>query len=184
MDGSIRNQDGFTLLELLVTVTLMSIILMASVPGFSDLLSRHHVSSTKSELKKAVHLARSEAIMRGETVFLCLTRDGISCIQTQGKQLMVFTDPDYQGGRSSKSHTLFKYSWSKRNVEVSYNRALLKFTPRGYASGTNGTITICSRLDTQNDGLIISTLGRVRSARDYNKDGIKDKSPGTPLACS
>jgi type IV fimbrial biogenesis protein FimT len=184
MDGSNRKYAGFTLLELLITLILVSILVFLSTPSFSDLIHQNGIDSAKQELKKAIHLARTEAVMRGRTVYLCLTKDHINCTEDLGSLLMVFTDSNYQGGRSIDSRTLMIYRWPTKIIKVSYNRPLLKFSPRGDAIGTNGTFTICHRRVPKKDGLIISSLGRVREARDYNNDGVKESSPTSPLVCS
>lgn len=184
MEGPTRTSYGFSLLELLIALVLLSILLLTSVPIFSDLISRNNITSTKLELKKAIKLARSEAILQGQTVYFCFTPDEIRCNGDQGGSLMVFTDPNYQSGRSSESRTLYEYSWPSEALQVSYNRSLLKFSARGHAMGTNGTLTICDREGLRKDGLVISTLGRVRQAEDYDGDGVKEKSPSTPLVCS
>jgi len=183
MDGTNRNEGGFTLLEALITISIVASIALIAAPNLSKLLEKNKVETAKSHIKRATYLARTEAIMRGESVYLCLTEDGKSCSNQKPSRVMVFTDPNYQGERSSQSKLLMNFSWDNKNIRVTYNRSLLKFTPRGYASGTNGTFTICSSSKATQDGLVISTLGRARSVEDYNRDGIPDKAPGIPLTC-
>lgn len=63
-----RRQHGFTLIELMVTVTLMAVMLAVGVPSFRDFIASQRVKSAVSEFNSALFLARSEAIKRNTQV--------------------------------------------------------------------------------------------------------------------
>ena len=58
---------GFTILELMVTLTVLGILLGVAVPSFSTFVQNSRVTSQTNELVSALNLARSEAIRRGGT---------------------------------------------------------------------------------------------------------------------
>jgi type IV fimbrial biogenesis protein FimT len=62
---------GFTLVELVVTVTLLGVLLTIAIPGLQQLTLNQGVKSAAFDLFSALEYARSEAIKRpGETVTL------------------------------------------------------------------------------------------------------------------
>jgi type IV fimbrial biogenesis protein FimT len=61
---------GFSLIELLVTLVIAAIVLGIGVPSFKSLLQRQRMTTTANDLFAAMHLARSEAIQRGDRVDL------------------------------------------------------------------------------------------------------------------
>lgn len=73
-----RTQRGFTLIELMVTVSVLAILLAVAVPGFAELIRGVRASSDVSALTTALSLARSEAVKRNRTacVFSASWGDG------------------------------------------------------------------------------------------------------------
>jgi len=66
-----RVAAGFTLIELVITVTLLGVLLSVAVPGFRQLTLNQGVKSAAFDVFTALEYARSEAIKRpGETITL------------------------------------------------------------------------------------------------------------------
>ena len=66
-----RRAGGFTLIELVITVTLLGVLLSIAVPGMRQLTLNQGVKSAAFDLFSALEYARSEAIKRpSETVTL------------------------------------------------------------------------------------------------------------------
>lgn len=72
-------QQGFTLIELMVTISVMSILLMMAVPSFNEGMLGNKLRSYANSLVAGTHLARSEAIKRNTQVTLCVSSNGTSC---------------------------------------------------------------------------------------------------------
>lgn len=68
---SIPYQRGFTLIELMVTIAILSILLTVGIPNFQTIRDANRVTGAANEFTAALHLARSEAIRRGVDVRLC-----------------------------------------------------------------------------------------------------------------
>lgn len=60
--------DGFTIVELMITLVLAAIILSAAVPSFRDLVQSNRITAQVNEFITALNVARSEAIKRGATL--------------------------------------------------------------------------------------------------------------------
>jgi type IV fimbrial biogenesis protein FimT len=72
-------QAGFTLLELMVGVTIIAILLAMAVPSFTDAGLPSQLRSVANDLVAASQLARSEAIKRNTAMTLCVSPDGATC---------------------------------------------------------------------------------------------------------
>lgn len=66
---SMSNKDrGFTLIELMVTVTIAMILVMLAAPSFNDLIQRNRMTSQANDLLSLFQYARSEAVKSGNDV--------------------------------------------------------------------------------------------------------------------
>lgn len=66
-------QRGFTIIELMVTVTIAGILLAVAVPFFRDIIISSRLNSVSLELADSLALARSESIKRNRTITFCTT---------------------------------------------------------------------------------------------------------------
>jgi type IV fimbrial biogenesis protein FimT len=64
-------QAGFTIVELMVTLLVLSILLAAAVPTFRDFTRNNRMVAAQNDLVTAMNVARSEAIKRSADVILC-----------------------------------------------------------------------------------------------------------------
>lgn len=67
---------GFTLIELMVALTVLVVLLAVAAPGFRDFARAQRIKSASSELASALSYARSEAIKsRADVVVIANTND-------------------------------------------------------------------------------------------------------------
>jgi type IV fimbrial biogenesis protein FimT len=72
-------QSGFTLIELMVSLLVLSILFAAAVPSFREFTRNNRIVATQNDFVTAMSLARSEAIKQSRNVTLCSSADGQSC---------------------------------------------------------------------------------------------------------
>lgn len=63
-----KQQSGFTLIELMITLAILVIILGLAMPAVTDFAIKQRVSSMTSEVMLSLAFARSEAIKRNQDV--------------------------------------------------------------------------------------------------------------------
>ena len=93
-----REWRGFTLIELMVTLSVLAILLAIAAPSFSSLLASNRMATQSDEFIGALNLARSEAVRRGQPVAL-LSNDA----DNYSKGWKVF--PDLNGNGAAASAT-------------------------------------------------------------------------------
>jgi type IV fimbrial biogenesis protein FimT len=75
---SIRRRDrpaGFTLVELVITVAIVSILLAIAAPAMTSFLAEQAAAGNADEFAAAVRFSRTEAIKRGRAVTMCASSD-------------------------------------------------------------------------------------------------------------
>ena len=99
-----RPQRGFTLLELLVVISVLAILVGIGVPGLRELLLNNRQAGAVNELVAALQLARSEAITRNvaapAVVSVCASSNGTACAGAWSDGWLVFIDNDGPGATS------------------------------------------------------------------------------------
>jgi type IV fimbrial biogenesis protein FimT len=67
--------NGFTLVEMMITLVIGAILVTVAVPGFMELTRRNAVITTSNELLSSILLARSEAIRLEANTTVTLAAD-------------------------------------------------------------------------------------------------------------
>lgn len=80
-----RNANrGFTLVEILVTMSVAAVLIGAAVPAFSTFIQNNRDSTQINSLVLSMNYARSEAVKRNRNtgIIVCPSTDAISCSGT------------------------------------------------------------------------------------------------------
>ena len=90
-------QQGFTLIEILITMVIVAIVTSFAVPGMTRLINAQTAISQVSKINSAIAYARSEAVTRTSNIAICSSDDGATCANSTtwstGWIIYVDTDP-------------------------------------------------------------------------------------------
>lgn len=163
--------SGFTLIEMLVTMTVMAIALAIAAPSFSLFVKNSRLATETNDFSSDLALARSEAARRGLRTSMCISSNGTSCA-TSGSNWsegrIVFTDVDANGVVDA-SDTILRVTPSVTSKQITItasgftNNYLIQFRPNGaISSSTNGIIKICDdRVGAYGREIEILLTGRI-----------------------
>lgn len=69
----IRQNQGFSMIEMMIGLVIMAILITTGAPAFSAWLSNKQIRSGTEAMLNGIQLARAEAVRRNTTVFFSLT---------------------------------------------------------------------------------------------------------------
>jgi len=73
MRGRMARLSGFTLIEMMVTITLMSVLTMLAMPSFTTWIANNKVRTVSDSLQNGLRFAQSEALRRSRPIVFSLT---------------------------------------------------------------------------------------------------------------
>ena len=182
-------QSGLTLIELLISITVLSILTTQVIPSFIDTLENYRSTQTIKRIKHQTHKARHLAITTNKVVTLCKSDDLKTCGGSWNNGLLVFIDNNENANVDDNDIIYSAVNKPVINGDLSWrsfgNKAYLQFLPSGRTNNQNGTFTFCpsNKPATNAKGFSITKTGRSQMALDRNSDGIPENSSGTPLRC-
>lgn len=159
------DKQGFTLLELLVGLAVLSILLLVAMPSFTQFIQSTRVETATEEFFNAVQLTRTNAI----------TRNQRATMRNLGHWELgweVFMDLDNNGTRSDDELLLLRRG-ALDDIDVIPNlpvKDYISFISTGESRRTGsplgafqaGTLYICAPEVDSGQALILSRSGRMR----------------------
>lgn len=73
------DQHGYSLLEMMVVLTLLGVMTLIATPSFNAVLYQNRLQAAASMMTSEIAFARSEAIRRGVNVVVCFSTNQTSC---------------------------------------------------------------------------------------------------------
>lgn len=156
---------GFTLVELIVTLSVGSILLAVAVPGYQTLVQNNRLTTQNNSFASALMLAKSEAVKRSSWVTVCPSTSGTGC--TGGKSWaggwLIFADTNNDKAVNTGEEVIkVNAAITGGNTLTSGNTAIT-FSGSGFSQGSNDTFTLCDkRGSAHSKKLVLSNLGRLR----------------------
>lgn len=159
-----RSSQGFTLIELMVTIAVIALIAAVASPAMVTLMNSNRLSSTAGELTAAIQLARAEAIRRSAPVVVCGSNDGVTC--TAGAAWRGWA----MVGRNNRDATqaTIRGGVFPNTLQLAGPAAGLTFNPTGLLAA-GAALTVCIPTDKPADNqrvIAVSMAGHVVTNRN------------------
>lgn len=163
------NHRGFTLVELMVTTSVLAILLAMAVPSFTRMIASNRLATQTNELVASLNLARMEAIRRSQSVAIRSTTADVDF----NSGWKIFPDSDSDGTVASESDvfrisqalagsttiTRVKLSAGAYVTSDEADKAYIVFTSRGAkAAGGSAFFKVCDSGNTAIPGRIVRVL--------------------------
>jgi type IV fimbrial biogenesis protein FimT len=185
----IQRAKGFTLVEMIVTVTIAAILASIAIPSFTKMIERNRISTGTNEFLSALILARSEAVKRSSPVVVCASTNSSTCSGTTdfASGWIIYPDCDGDGAlgttntcdmdgngvnETSETAAIIKVHDALPQLSIvssTANTSSISYAASGRS--TSMTIVIGKDTNTPSRQIDISLTGRVKSCKSGTTGG-------------
>lgn len=180
----VKQQRGVTLVELMVTVSIVAIILAFVGPSIQSILIKNRIVAEINETSSLIQYARHHAIDEQAQVVVCPSKNFSVCTTDWNDPKIVFIDDNDNATRDVSEELLVTIGATSVASLMTNTTDIIKFTETGEANLTT-EILLCHK-----DGkaqyarsLSVTLQGRVKMSTDSDKDGINENTAGVDLSC-
>lgn len=164
-----RRAVGFTLLDMVVAMTILGILMGIVIPAFRDAVARTQAASARSAITTTLFDALRHATVLGREIVVCPGGAGQCAGGTDWSPgWIAFIDADGDRLRGPDEQIIRQQEALPDGVRLhgSIGRPRIVYQPNGGNGGSNITFTLCDRRGPEHaQALILSNGGRLRSDR-------------------
>jgi type IV fimbrial biogenesis protein FimT len=170
------SSSGISLVELMVTTTLLAVVLQIAIPEFGKLLAAWQRDMATRSITDHLALARSEAIRWSRRVVMCNSSNGLICSPASDNEWksgwLVFQDIDENGQFDSSDKLIAQSQGSTgiQSLEGNASRQRFVFLPTGMMASGMATLEVIPRIGV-GQKIIVNRIGRVRIAQSESSSG-------------
>ncbi|HEX6551025.1 MAG TPA: GspH/FimT family pseudopilin [Gammaproteobacteria bacterium] len=167
-----KNEHGFTLLELMVVLAIAGILMMVAVPNFKTTIADNRQVAAINELLGTLMYARSEAITDNKSITVCASSDSATCNSTDWSQGWIVYAT---AGTPLRVHGALANGLTLNNAGIGSS---FTFSTNG-TSTVSGLFTLCdSRGSSFARSLNLISTGLAKASQTVGK-----APDGTALSC-
>lgn len=179
-----RSQPGFSLVEIMIVLAIVSILGITALPSLQTMVHRNRVASEVNHFLSQLHLARSEAIKQGTRIVICQSPDAQTCARTSGWEQgwIIFKDNNLNRQHDDGELLLRTDRALSSTIRIStgaslHSRRTIVYQATGLAPGSTATFTFCSPgAPDLARAIILSNTGRPRLSAT--------RADGSTIKCS
>ena len=161
---------GYTLVETLVSVALISILASVTLPKLSRIAAQNRLDSSMRIILKGIHLARNIAVSKATYITTCPLISG-SCSKNWGNDIYIFHDSNANLSLDNNEYIIKVIEKVNFRDSLVYSREAITYRPDGSINFMqSGSFIYCnsSYPKLRGNRITVSQVGRVR-IRDSDK---------------
>ncbi|MDH1443707.1 GspH/FimT family pseudopilin [Pseudomonas sp. GD03721] len=167
-----HHQHAQTLPELLITLSILTIVIGFVTPAVGSLLQKNRHTSEINQLHASLNFARSMAIQTRTMVSLCAGDHSCEDSRNWQGRILIFVDKNRNGALDDDEQLLKamdinpRHRWHWSNFR---QQTYMSFRPDGMTHSLNGTFTLCDQ-QLAIKGLVINITGRAITSQQADPD--------------
>lgn len=181
-----NDQHGMTLTELLIVLLIISISFAFVLPAIDGFLLQQRGYYEIQQLQTLIDTSRTTAVALQSHATLCPLDSQQRCDNNWNASLTLFQDRNGNRALDTNETVIQTIPAADNDVKRHYPNRALMFDERGFAAVNNGSLSYCRRLPNNRYSTsvwIVSRMGRVRTGRDTNGDGLPEAASGQNIPC-
>jgi len=167
-----NRNDGFTLLELIVTLAIAAILLSVGVPNFRGVIMDNRLVSQSNQFVTSVKMARSAAVRFQREATVCASDNfdaavpDCSASTDWSNGWIVWVDKDRDAATDANEIISVFGPLNSASTLSSATATSLAFDARGFATTAGGDFTLCDSRTAETGRLIrVNSVGRTNVSR-------------------
>lgn len=132
---------GFSLIELMITLSIFGILVAIVTPSFSRLVAGNTISSVRDNLISSLNFAKTEAIRLNTNVSVCPSSNGTSCLNSEDWSQGWIVYQDTGAGKTSTVGTVLRVVDDANGINVIHRgettglspSVFIRYLPQGFA---------------------------------------------------
>lgn len=169
-----KKNSGFTLLELIITLTLISIVTAFAIPSMTSFTKNDRLVTNINSMVGHLAYARSEAVKRSQQVSMCVSNNtdtpAPSCTGGNWEDgWIVYIDADANNSFDAAEEVIKAHGPFTGNNAVTINNVGTQviYDNRGYLASNTGSLLLCDdRNGPHGKTINFNMTGRVRMEVD------------------
>ena len=155
-DTTTEKSQGFTLVELMITLVLMGVLAMLTIPNFERFYQKKQETTYITHLKQTLEFAHVYALEHHTPVTICPTDNDQTCTDSWNRPLILFTPKKILLIFQAPPHT------DILTAALFPNSRWIQLQPEGLNVQTSGNLTLTNQATSRNMQLILSNTGKIR----------------------
>lgn len=186
---NLKMMPGFSLVEALASLAIISILTGSMIPSLSNLIERNRATTNINWIISAVNFTRHAAVVYRVTMTLCAPKQADRCGGKWHDGLIVFSDRNKNAKIDNADKIVARIQPASGNGSIKWrafrNRQYLQMTQMGHTNFQNGNFIYCP--EDRNlmfaRQIVINIQGRARMVHSKNKAGLPVDRYGKVLRC-
>jgi len=166
MDAArMKLKSGFTLIELMITVSIVAFMLLVAIPSFRAMLQNNRAAKLSNELSAAFRLARTEAVKRAASVSVCASANAAqtACGTNWNNGWIVFNDPDADGVIADSADRIKIHEAVFESGSITSANSRVTYNNLGFVTTGAGDFSIAPTGCTANNARTVNLAASGRS---------------------